>query len=133
MLAGTTSSLSIAELGAALPQPRRFIGMHFFNPVPASKPVEVVTTPEAALEVVEQVRGWVRGLAETDVVVRDSPGFATSRLGVLLGLEAIRICWAATKSRPMTSAGCAAFADSAGVAAGPSVPVARRFQVCRPV
>jgi 3-hydroxybutyryl-CoA dehydrogenase len=91
VLASNTSSLSIAELGAALQHPRRFLGTHFFNPVPASKLVEVVTTPETAPEVVEQVRGWVRGLAKTDVVVRDSPGFATSRLGVLLGLEAIRM------------------------------------------
>ena len=91
MLATNTSSLSITELGAALLRPDRFLGMHFFNPVPASKLVEVVTTSETSPEVVEQVRGWVRGLGKTDVVVRDSPGFATSRLGVLLGLEAIRM------------------------------------------
>jgi len=91
MLATNTSSLSITELGAALLRPDRFLGMHFFNPVAASKLVEVVTTAETSPEVVEQVRGWVRGLGKTDVVVRDSPGFATSRLGVLLGLEAIRM------------------------------------------
>ncbi|MER6512913.1 3-hydroxyacyl-CoA dehydrogenase family protein [Nonomuraea sp. NPDC001636] len=91
VLASNTSSLSIAELGAALQRPSRFLGTHFFNPVPASKLVEVVTAPETAADVVERVRAWVRGLDKTDVVVRDSPGFATSRLGVLLGLEAIRM------------------------------------------
>ncbi|CAM3035742.1 3-hydroxyacyl-CoA dehydrogenase family protein [Saccharomonospora xinjiangensis] len=91
VLATNTSSLSIAELGAALREPGRFLGMHFFNPVPASKLVEVVTAPETRAEVTDSVRGWVRALGKTDVVVRDSPGFATSRLGVLLGLEAIRM------------------------------------------
>ncbi|HKS47467.1 MAG TPA: 3-hydroxyacyl-CoA dehydrogenase family protein [Amycolatopsis sp.] len=91
VLASNTSSLSIAELGAALRRPEKFLGMHFFNPVPASKLVEVVTTPRTSDAVTGQVRAWVRGLDKTDVVVRDSPGFATSRLGVLLGLEAIRM------------------------------------------
>ena len=91
VLASNTSSLSIAELGAALRVPARFLGMHFFNPVPASKLVEVVHAPGTADQVVSGVRDWVRGLGKTDVVVRDSPGFATSRLGVLLGLEAIRM------------------------------------------
>lgn len=91
VLASNTSSLSIAELGAALNRPERFVGMHFFNPVPASTLVEVVTPPQVAGDVVQRVRGWVLALGRTDVVVRDSPGFATSRLGVMLGLEAIRM------------------------------------------
>ena len=91
VLASNTSSLSITELAAALREPGRFLGMHFFNPVPASKLVELVTGPDTRPEVTEQVRGWVRALDKTEVVVRDSPGFATSRLGVLLGLEAIRM------------------------------------------
>jgi 3-hydroxybutyryl-CoA dehydrogenase len=91
VLSSNTSSLSIAELGAALRVPARFVGMHFFNPVPTSKLVEVVHAPCTADQVVYRVRNWVRGLGKTDVVVRDSPGFATSRLGVLLGLEAIRM------------------------------------------
>ncbi len=91
VLASNTSSLSITELGAALQRPERFLGMHFFNPVPASKLVEIVAVLETTANVVEQVRGWVRGLGKTDVLVKDSPGFATSRLGVLLGLEAIRM------------------------------------------
>lgn len=91
VLATNTSSLSIAELAAALSRPGRFLGMHFFNPVPASKLVEVVVAAETGDEVRDRVLGWVRELGKTDVVVRDSPGFATSRLGVLLGLEAIRM------------------------------------------
>lgn len=91
VLASNTSSLSIAELGAALEKPRRFLGMHFFNPVPASKLVEVVVAPETSDDVVNSVRGWSQALGKTDIVVKDSPGFATSRLGVALGLEAIRM------------------------------------------
>lgn len=91
VLATNTSSLSVTELAAALERPARFLGMHFFNPVPASKLVEVVVAPETADDVVEAARGWVRELGKTDVVVNDSPGFASSRLGVLLGLEAIRM------------------------------------------
>lgn len=91
VLASNTSSLSIGELGAALNAPSRFLGMHFFNPVPASKLVEVVYGPDTAEPVVHRAQEWIRALDKTDVVVRDSPGFATSRLGVLLGLEAIRM------------------------------------------
>ncbi|NDL60674.1 3-hydroxybutyryl-CoA dehydrogenase [Phytoactinopolyspora sp. XMNu-373] len=91
VLASNTSSLSITELGAALADPARFLGMHFFNPVPASKLVEIVLAPQTADLVRDRVVAWVRALEKTDVVVRDSPGFATSRLGVMLGLEAIRM------------------------------------------
>ena len=91
VLATNTSSLSVTELAAALQRPARFLGMHFFNPVPASKLVEVVVAPATAADVVDATRGWVRTLGKTDVVVKDSPGFASSRLGVLLGLEAIRM------------------------------------------
>lgn len=91
VIASNTSSISIAELGAALSDPSRFIGMHFFNPVPASTLVEVVRAPATAAEVVVRVQGWVSLLGKTDVLVNDSPGFATSRLGVMLGLEAIRM------------------------------------------
>ncbi|WP_150237650.1 3-hydroxyacyl-CoA dehydrogenase family protein [Nocardiopsis quinghaiensis] len=91
VLASNTSSLSVTELAAALKHPRRFLGTHFFNPVPASKLVELVAAPETDDEVVASVRGWVGALGKTEVVVRDAPGFATSRLGVTLGLEAIRM------------------------------------------
>lgn len=91
VIASNTSSLSIAELGAALQDPSRFIGMHFFNPVPASVLVEIVRTATTADSVVDRVRSWVAGLSKAEILVNDSPGFATSRLGVGLGLEAIRM------------------------------------------
>jgi 3-hydroxybutyryl-CoA dehydrogenase len=91
VLASNTSSLSIAGLAEGLRRPAQLIGMHFFNPVPASDLVEVVVGPQTADAVREAARSWVRGLDKIEIVVRDSPGFATSRLGVLLGLEAIRM------------------------------------------
>jgi 3-hydroxybutyryl-CoA dehydrogenase len=91
VLASNTSSLPIAELGAALERPERFLGMHFFNPVPASELVEIVVGPATAEATVATARRWTRGIGKTDVVVADSPGFASSRLGVALGLEAIRM------------------------------------------
>jgi len=91
VLATNTSSLSVTELAAALERPARFLGMHFFNPVPASKLVELVVAGQTSPELAGAVGGWVRALGKTEVVVKDSPGFASSRLGVLLGLEAIRM------------------------------------------
>ncbi|QWF78369.1 3-hydroxyacyl-CoA dehydrogenase family protein [Amycolatopsis sp. CA-230715] len=91
VLATNTSALSVGELGAALSGATRFLGTHFFNPVPPSKLVEVVTHAGTDPAVLDRVTGWVRELGKTAVVVRDSPGFATSRLGVALGLEAIRM------------------------------------------
>jgi 3-hydroxybutyryl-CoA dehydrogenase len=91
VLATNTSSLSVTELAAALVRPGRFAGMHFFNPVPASELVEIVVAPGTAPETVRAALEWTRALGKKDVVVRDSPGFASSRLGVTLGLEAIRM------------------------------------------
>jgi 3-hydroxybutyryl-CoA dehydrogenase len=91
VLATNTSSLSVTELAAVLDRPDRFLGMHFFNPVPASRLVEVVVPTGTADDVVATACGWVERIGRTAVVVRDSPGFASSRLGVLLGLEAIRM------------------------------------------
>jgi 3-hydroxybutyryl-CoA dehydrogenase len=91
VLATNTSSLSVTDLAGALHRPERFLGLHFFNPVPASKLVEVVVAGATDPAVVDAARGWVAGLGKAAVVVRDRPGFASSRLGVLLGLEAIRM------------------------------------------
>ncbi len=91
LLATNTSSLSITELGAGLPAPERFIGMHFFNPVPVSSLVELVVGEATDDATVEASIAWVERLDKTAIVVRDSPGFATSRLGLALGLEAIRM------------------------------------------
>lgn len=91
VLASNTSALSIAELGATLAKPQRFIGMHFFNPVPASRLVEIVPSSSTSELTLDRVLGWVRALDKQAIVVTDTPGFATSRLGVALGLEAIRM------------------------------------------
>ena len=90
VLATNTSSLSVGVIGRDLPA-GRLLGMHFFNPVPAQRLVELIRPPEAHDELVEQVRGWVEALGKTAIVVDDAPGFATSRLGVAVGLEAIRM------------------------------------------
>ncbi|MFJ4515259.1 3-hydroxyacyl-CoA dehydrogenase family protein [Streptomyces sp. NPDC088817] len=91
VLATNTSSLSVTELASALKVPGRFLGMHFFNPVPASELIEIVVAPETSPEVVRAALGWTHALGKKDVVVKDSPGFASSRLGLALGLEAIRM------------------------------------------
>jgi 3-hydroxybutyryl-CoA dehydrogenase len=90
VLASNTSSLSITALAADLPG-ARVIGMHFFNPVPVQELVELVRHDGVADEVVARTRGWAEALGKTVIEVRDSPGFATSRLGVAVGLEAIRM------------------------------------------
>lgn len=89
VIATNTSSLSVSQLADTVAND--VIGLHFFNPVPASKLVEVViaeSTPEA---LVETAKGWVEDLGKTAVVVKDAPGFASSRLGVAIALEAIRM------------------------------------------
>lgn len=90
-LASNTSSISIDELAAVLDRPSRFLGMHFFNPVPASTLVEIVRGASTAPALVDSARGWVQALGKTPIVVADAPGFASSRLGVAIGLEAIRM------------------------------------------
>jgi 3-hydroxybutyryl-CoA dehydrogenase len=91
VIATNTSSLSLDSLGDALRRPERLLGLHFFNPVPASKLIEVVVAARTAEALGETAAGWVRQLGKTPVVVRNAPGFASSRLGVALGLEAIRM------------------------------------------
>ncbi len=90
-IASNTSSLSIDVLAAQLQRPERLLGLHFFNPVPASTLVEIVRGSGTAPELVELATGWVEGLGKTAITVADSPGFASSRLGVHLALEAIRM------------------------------------------
>lgn len=90
VLASNTSSLSITALADG-PVGERVIGMHFFNPVPASELVELVVHDGLPAATVARTRGWAEALGKTVIEVRDSPGFATSRLGVAVGLEAIRM------------------------------------------
>ncbi len=98
VLATNTSSIGIGELGLSVAPARPFLGLHFFNPVPASKLVEVVRGPASADDLVERARGWVAAMGKTAIVVADSPGFASSRLGLALGLEAIRMVEAGVAS-----------------------------------
>ena len=91
LIATNTSSLSPTEMASALQQPDRFLGMHFFNPVPVSSLVEVVAARSTSAAAIEKAKDWVRLLGKTPIVVRDHPGFASSRLGLALGLEAIRM------------------------------------------
>jgi 3-hydroxybutyryl-CoA dehydrogenase len=90
-LASNTSSISIDQLAALLERPSRFLGMHFFNPVPASTLVEIVRGDATDGTLVAEAREWVAAIGKTPIVVTDAPGFASSRLGVALGLEAIRM------------------------------------------
>ncbi len=90
-LASNTSSLSIDALAASLRRPERVCGLHFFNPVPSSALVEIVRGTLTHHDLVVAGREWVASLGKTAIVVRDSPGFASSRLGLALGLEAIRM------------------------------------------
>jgi 3-hydroxybutyryl-CoA dehydrogenase len=91
VLASNTSSLSIAELASVLREPGRFLGLHFFNPVHVMSLVEVVWGPLTDRGVLDRSVAFVKDLGKEPVVVKDSPGFASSRLGVLIGLEAMRM------------------------------------------
>jgi 3-hydroxybutyryl-CoA dehydrogenase len=91
VIASNTSSISLDLLADAVPHPERVIGLHFFNPVPASKLVEVVLGGRTPGELRLRAEGWVREWGKTPVTVRNSPGFASSRLGVAIGLEAVRM------------------------------------------
>lgn len=91
VLASNTSSISIDDLAADRLRPSQFLGLHFFNPVPASALVEIVRGEGTNPAAIEDAQRWVEALGKTPIVVRDSPGFASSRLGVMLGLEAIRM------------------------------------------
>ncbi|MFG3702579.1 3-hydroxyacyl-CoA dehydrogenase family protein [Micromonospora sp. NPDC047620] len=91
LLCSNTSSISIAELADGLARPERFLGLHFFNPVWAMALLEVVVGPATADETTAAAVALAGRLGKDPVVVRDMPGFATSRLGVTLGLEAIRM------------------------------------------
>ena len=91
LLATNTSSLSVAAIAAATARPDRVLGMHFFNPVHLMKLVEVVTHPGTAPDATAGAVAVARRLGKEPIVVKDSPGFASSRLGVALGLEAMRM------------------------------------------
>lgn len=98
IFATNTSSLSISRLAGNLGSPERFVGMHFFNPVHLMKLVEVVTGDQTSEETARLAVEFARFIGKEPIVVKDSPGFASSRLGIVLGLEAIRMVEAGVAS-----------------------------------
>jgi len=98
ILATNTSSLPITQLASGLENPQRFVGMHFFNPVPIMSLVEVVRGRFSSDETVQAAVDLSIRLGKDPIVVQDSPGFATSRLGLVIGLEAIRMLEAGVAS-----------------------------------
>ncbi|HJQ31820.1 MAG TPA: 3-hydroxyacyl-CoA dehydrogenase family protein [Pyrinomonadaceae bacterium] len=91
IFATNTSSLSISEIAEGSSRPERVVGMHFFNPAHIMRLVEIVRGRETSDETVEAVRAVALRMKKEPIVVRDVPGFASSRLGVALGLEAMRM------------------------------------------
>ncbi len=91
VLATNTSSLSVAAIAAATTRPDRVLGMHFFNPVHIMKLVELVRHDRTGDDFLARAREAVARMGKQSIVVTDSPGFASSRLGVVLGLEAMRM------------------------------------------
>ncbi len=91
VLGTNTSSLSISDIAAPIPNPERIIGLHFFNPVHIMKLLEIVVGAQTSAAVTEQMRAFAERIGKQPIVVQDAPGFATSRLGLVIGLEAIRM------------------------------------------
>ena len=91
VLASNTSSLSITEIAATASRPERVLGLHFFNPVPLMKLVEVIRALPTSDAAFEQAKGFVERLGKTTVVAKDTPGFVVNRLLVPYLLDAVRI------------------------------------------
>jgi 3-hydroxybutyryl-CoA dehydrogenase len=91
VLGTNTSSLSITDIAAPIANPERVIGLHFFNPVHIMKLLEIVVGAQTSAAVTELMRSFAVRLGKDPIVVQDAPGFATSRLGLVIGLEAIRM------------------------------------------
>jgi len=98
VLGTNTSSLSIESIARATASPGRVVGIHFFNPVPAMPLVEIVYAPATAAGTIAAAEEFAAALGKKTVRVRDVPGFATSRLGGALGLEAMRMVEAGVAS-----------------------------------
>ncbi len=91
VLATNTSSLPIGEIAASTTRPAQVIGMHFFNPVHIMKLIELIAHDGTSSDTLAQVEEVAIKMGKTAIKVKDTPGFATSRLGVVLGLEAMRM------------------------------------------
>jgi 3-hydroxybutyryl-CoA dehydrogenase len=92
ILATNTSSLSIADIASVVSDPSRVIGLHFFNPVHIMELLEIVYLPDTTgHEVISASEEFAKNIGKESILVKNSPGFATSRLGVAIGMEAIRM------------------------------------------
>lgn len=91
LLASNTSSIGIGSLATVLRRPQSFIGLHFFNPVWSMPLLEIIRGADTADDVVNTAQSISAFIGKESIVVRDVPGFATSRLGVAIGLEAMRM------------------------------------------
>ncbi len=91
LFATNTSSLSVTEIGAATGRADKVVGLHFFNPVPVMKLLEIVRGLRTSDATIESARTLAARIGKEAIVVNDWPGFATSRLGIILGCEAIRM------------------------------------------
>ena len=91
LLGSNTSSLSVTELGTRIKAADRTVGLHFFNPPPVMELLEIVRGIGTSDASVDRALAFAAAIGKTPIVVRDFPGFATSRLGVVLGAEAIRM------------------------------------------
>ncbi|MBW3630986.1 MAG: 3-hydroxyacyl-CoA dehydrogenase family protein [Gemmatimonadetes bacterium] len=91
VLATNTSSLSVSRIAEATGRAERVVGLHFFNPVHIMKLLEVVRGRETSRETLDACLAFARRIGKEPIVVTDTPGFASSRLGVVLGLEAMRM------------------------------------------
>lgn len=91
ILATNTSSLSVGQIASATTRPARVLGMHFFNPVHIMKLLEIVRTDTTSAETIETAKEVGYRMGKEPILVLDSPGFASSRLGIALGMEAIRM------------------------------------------
>ncbi len=98
VLATNTSSLSITSIAEAAQHPERVLGMHFFNPVHIMKLVEIVRPEGCSEQAANVALGLARRMGKDPIDVKDSPGFASSRLGIAIGLEAIRMVEAGVAS-----------------------------------
>jgi len=91
ILASNTSSISITTLASSVERRDRFVGLHFFNPPHVMKLIEIVRGERTSDATLAQAREVAEKMGKTPIIVRDSPGFATSRLGVAIGIEAMRM------------------------------------------
>ena len=91
LLGTNTSSLPVSDIASATKHPERVVGMHFFNPVHIMELLEIIDGERTSQNAIARTKAFGERLGKTCIVVKDSPGFATSRLGLAIGLEAMRM------------------------------------------